>query len=628
MPARGIQFDAATYSLNNIDILPYFGCGNISETGYGFVPDGSGAIIRFEDVADANVTVAAQLYGNDSAFHDETFGTAYGGNMEIWRLPVFGIVRNSEFSYVKKVSEQVQKKDSDGNPMVDENGSPVMETVEKTVTEKDTVTHGYVGIITEGESLSRLQYNGGGSVNPYQTMFMKVFPRQTDSYPLSGLTVSGGTATYTVQCKRRYVGNYTIKFKMLYDKDATYVGMAKAYRDYLIGNGELSKLENTGDIPLYIETMGDIDAIEKKVGMPVNVKKPLTTFDQAQTILQELMDAGIKNLNLKYIGWYNGGLYNTPPCKLSVDSVLGGENGLKALNEFAEANNIGLFPDFDYLYVHWRETFDGFNMRQDAAQTVEGRFARQKYYFPAAQAYFNAGPPLISSNVILSFYSKIKDKFNSYGIKGISFETMGQALNSDNNDEAPLNREDSKELIIDFLKNAVADGKEVVVSGGNAYTIPYATHILGVPLDSSNRNYESENVPFIGIVLHGYKEFSGTAINLAGDYKYNFLKLIENGADPYFVMSYDNTATLRNSDYSRYYSVQYSIWKDDVISTYKELNDVLSKVRTATIEAHGLIDYRVVQVTYSNGVKFILNYNNYEVEINGEKIPALGYLVK
>lgn len=628
LPARGIQFDSSTYALNSIDILPYFGAGRRDEGGYGFIPDGSGAIVEFADVATKNVTIAAQLYGNDYSFHSESYGTTYGGNMEIWRFPVFGVARKTTYLYPKTVEEKVAKLDEEGNEVKDENGKTVYETIKKTVNEEKQVSHGYVGIITEGDSLSRLTYTGGGSVHPYQSVFMKVFPRQQDSYPLNGLTVSGGAAVYTVNCDRKYVGNYTIKVKGLYGEDASYVGMAKAYREYLINKGVLEAVTDKGDIALYLETLGDIDAQDRILGVPVEVKKPLSTFENAQTMLQELKDAGISNMNLKYTGWFNGGLNNTPPTKLKVDKVLGGDDGLAALQQYAAANNIALYPDMDFLFVKNTESFDNFNSKKQAVKTIEGRVARQKTYEARTQAYGNRGDIVISTNVISDMWNAIGEKYNSFNLGGISLSSIGLYLSSDQNEDAPLNREDSKDLTVEFLKNVSESGNKIVVSGGNAYTLEYADVILDLPLESSNRNYESEQVPFIGIVLHGYKEYAGTAINLAGDYKTNLLRILESGALPYFVIAYDNTPELKDSKFSYYYSIRYEIWKEDIIATYNELNSVLSKVKNATIENHEFIDYRIVETTYSNGVKFVLNFNNYEVKVGGKTIPALGYIVK
>ena len=178
------------------------------------------------------------------------------------------------------------------------------------------------------------------------------------------------------------------------------------------------------------------------------------------------------------------------------------------------------------------------------------------------------------------------------------------------------------------------DNKSVMVSGGNAYALKYADHIINVPLNSSENVFASEPVPFVGMVLHGYKNFAGTAINLDGDYEKSVLKAIENGASPYFILSYQhaNTSELKSFiDFSKYYSIRYNIWFSDLVDTYNKLNGALSSVKYETITDHRTIDTRVVKVTYSNGEVFVLNYNindyTYTDEAGAEHIvPAMDYV--
>ena len=157
------------------------------------------------------------------------------------------------------------------------------------------------------------------------------------------------------------------------------------------------------------------------------------------------------------------------------------------------------------------------------------------------------------------------------------------------------------------------DGNSILLSGGNAYTYKYADFITDLPLDSSRNIYTTEAIPFLGMVLHGSIEYTGTAINLDGDFDYSVLKCIENGASPYFILSYtddeiDNTSELKNFPmFSKYYSIKYNIWKDDLIETYKLLNEALSDVQDCEISNHERIASDIVRVEYSNGKTFILN---------------------
>jgi hypothetical protein len=74
---------------------------------------------------------------------------------------------------------------------------------------------------------------------------------------------------------------------------------------------------------------------------------------------------------------------------------------------------------------------------------------------------------------------------------------------------------------------------------------------------------------------------------MEGDANYAMLKAIENGSSLYYIMSYRNTAELKEfQTLSQYYSVNYAIWKKDVIEQYNELNALLADVQTKLIIDH------------------------------------------
>ena len=82
----------------------------------------------------------------------------------------------------------------------------------------------------------------------------------------------GSDGQLNVSASRKYTGHYTIRYMMLTDSGiaaqkgvedfypTTYVGMAAAYRNYLLSSGDIDVEDNekSKDIPLYIESFGSI----------------------------------------------------------------------------------------------------------------------------------------------------------------------------------------------------------------------------------------------------------------------------------------------------------------------------------------------------------------------------------
>ncbi len=624
LPARGISFDAATYTLDTIQVLPFLGAGRTAigeedirdDEGYNFVPDGSGAIISF-DQNTKYTQISGTLFGSDFGFYNSSSATS--ASYQTWRAPVYGTVMTSNMSIHTDVLGE------DGKPVVDEEGKNVYTSEEK------QATQGYVAFITEGESLTRIDSISGGASHPYHSIGTTFFARQTDSYPLDGITVSGGVAVYTKSIDRKYVGNYIIKYRLLKDENATYVGMANAYREYLLKEEILKKTDSQDkDIPLYLDMIGSIDTTKKILGVPVDSKAPLTTFENAKTIFDELKEAGVASQVIRYLGWVNGGMTATAPSKLSIQKELGGEKGLKELIAYVQGKGDQIYMDLDFSYINKVAMFDSFDEDKDTAKTIDGKFAYYQTYNPIVQAFNTQVAYVISAGAISDLFDSVTEKYAALygdGEKNISVGSLGTALNSSQDEELPLNREDAKDYTISALDKISAAYDKVTVNNGNSYTWKYADTIMEIPLDSSNRITTTAEVPFLGILLHGYMNYTGEAVNLSGDYEYTLLKTIENGANPYFVVAYDNIAELKVNGYSEYYAVQYSTWKESIANEYKKLNEALGSLQNVVIQNHEILENRVVRVTYENGVQIYLNYNNFETTYGDITLDAMGFAV-
>ncbi len=658
LPANGILYNESEYTLDTIQILPYMGAGTNPNTGYTFLPDGSGALFRFENLASGNATtVNATVYGTDYAYQ-----TIKGSYEQPVRVPVFGIVENEDI--YERVETQVETES------VNEAGETVVET--SVATSKEYVGNtdrGFLAIIEEGEAMCQLStYHGGGSVHNYNTVKMTVTPRPKDSYDLSTAISVGSSSIWTVVSERRYTGNYKIRYIMLTDTDTaeekgltdsyepTWQGMANAYRNYLIENGILTKIteEELGDgIPLYIETFGAIQSIEKILSIPVTVMTAMTSFDDIQTMYSDLSSEGIKNINFKLTGYANGGMYAAVPYRLKWEKAVGGKNGFKELLADAKEKDYGIYPDFDFAYIDVDEVglFSGVSLRKHAVKSIDNRYSNLRVYSAARQNYATYYQLAMSPAYYYRFVDKLTENYTDYDPIGISAGTLGYALNSDFDKKEPYNREDSKNFTIDAFESLGNSFDSVMTEGGNAFVWKDADHILDIPLDSSRYVNTSYTIPFIGYVLHGYKNFTGSAINMAGDIRYEILKCIENGAYMYFTLSYDNTELLKEHVLlSQYYSIRYDIWQEDVVALYTELNGILKDLQTKEIVGHEFLigeripeegekvsyddvdrlttmdDGRIVKVTYEDGTAFILNYNYFAVTADGVDVDAYGYV--
>ncbi|MBQ8321795.1 MAG: hypothetical protein IJX92_05470 [Clostridia bacterium] len=563
------------YTVKSITALKYFGAGDKSRDGYIFFPDGSGAVVEFDDIRTIQPSYTVPMYGEDYGY--ATIGVTRA-HLEQTTVPVYGLVTDAN------ATEQTKAKGS-----------------------SDTVTNGFFSIVEEGSALTSLGFASGGSTHKYAMTYSIYNPQPTDICDLSETISVSGLGFYYIASESVYEGSFKTKVTMLTDKsaftedvggyDTSYVGMAECYRDYLKGNNILTaiKAEDTTDsVPLYIETLGAMDVTKKILSFPVVISTPLTTFSDVEDMYNELSGSGVKNINFRLTGYANGGMSFTYPAKVWWQGSLGGDNGFKDLLSVAEdvnakaseGYNFGVYPDFDFLYIAKEELFDGVSRRSNAALMVDNRYASKQVYNSVLQEYESLFTLVVSSDSYEELYEKFLNDYSKYDATGLSVATLGSDLNSNFDKENAINRERS----LGYVKSLFAKMKSdysVMTDAGNIYAMQYVDHVLNAPIDSSHYMYSSYTVPFYGLVFHGYVNYAGSPINYSGSSDYEILRSIENGASLYYILCYQNTNYLKDDpDLSKYYGVDYHNWKDEIVEQYKVINEAIGDLQTAEIVDH------------------------------------------
>ena len=594
LPANGIRFNETLYRLTSVDILPYMGSAANPGAGYTFFPDGSGTLFDFEKIqeAQATTTVTSKVYGQDFAYH-----TITGKHQEEIRYPVYGIV--DSYEVLKETGEEYVAADYVG---VKPEEMPEIATKQR----------GFVAFIEEGDAMMEITTYHEVRSHKYNAVKVSVYPRPQDTYNVKDAISVGSNSDWTVVSSRKYTGSYRIKYIMLTPDDVaeaagleksydcSYVGMAFAYRDYLIENGVLTKLtadDVKKDIPLYIETFGAIPTVEKILSVPVTVMTPLTSFEDIATMYDNFASQGITNINFIMTGYNDGGMYSGVAYDVDFEKNVGGKKGFEKLLDYAKEKDFGVYPDFDFAYHTGNSLFDGVTLKKHLVKTIDDRYSNKQEYSATKQTYLSFFELVISSAYMDRFYTHLTKDYLKYEPIGIAVSTLGNSLNSDFDEDEPYNREDSKYFTVEAFKYLDEHYDNIITSEGNAFTWKYVDHITDIALDSSRYSQAGASVPFLGIVLHGYVQTAGTPINMEGNIDYSLLKAIENGASLKFVLSYRNTNKLKETgstrgqkDLSEYYSIRYDIWFDDVVSIYTELNSLLANVQTSAITDHKFVE--------------------------------------
>ncbi len=588
IPTDNISYDDEHFTLTKISPLRYFGSGKSTDGGFVFIPDGSGAVINFNDEGlKGTTTLSKVVYGEDYSLLTQK---TYKNLSQSAYMPVFGLKAN---------------------------------------------TRAYLAVIEKGDALATVQSETGNLQSPFEAAYATFTYRTVQTINYDDGTKQDGEFTYFNE--NVYTGGFALRYLLICgNSDTDYVDMAIKYREYLIANGRLVNGVNTavnGNIPLALETLGMIDKKESFFGIIYDKKVPMTTFEDAQNMITELSGNGVGNVSLRYRGWVNGGLNYSVPNQMSIVGKLGGKSGFRNLISFMADGGYSLYPEVDFNVVRRDKMFDGYGVQNNAPKMTDRTSVtltprnELDNVMEIDKNYFAVSPSSATK-----YYKSFFGKYNKYNVGSISLGTVGNMLYSDFSKGAKgKNRQQALDILNSNVQNYVTGGgnTKVLVEGGNAYTWSYATEIVDMPLSGSNTLLADRSVPFMQIVLHGHIQYSGAAINMADNMTNTILKSAECGANLHFTLSAQNTRELKETVYSNYFTIDFDTWKSDVITLYAKFNAVFASLQDKEITDHATAEglENVYITTYSNGTRVVVNYNRTDVTVDGKTVAAQDFAV-
>ncbi len=571
---------ALYYGLYEISILPYFGAAGPEDEGYLFIPDGSGALINFNNRKAFYGAYSQDIYGRDPVLNLEvSLKTA-----ENVLMPVFGA--------------------SFGD-------------------------HGFLASAEKGAASANLNAMTSGSLTSYNNVYMKFRYRQ--SMTLSRLVDNGYGADRalgsTIVVDNTYSeGCYELRYFLLGEENADYVGMAKRYREHLADQGMTKKVE-AGESPLYLTLYGGIEQTEYFMGLPYDAVTELTSYDQAREILRELTEDGVDQIALRYCGWQKDGLESAVPAKAKPESALGGSSGWKKLLSYAKEQGIQLFADVDF--VNFYRSGNGYFLSQDAVQNAGSEAALQYTYDlntgakngrEDAWRLLNPGKSLKAMQTFLGRVEKL-------GIDSLSLGSVGSILTSDfSRKAAGIHRDDAATRLAEMVREAGESAGGVMIETGNIYAAMYADHIVNVTGDSTHFDLADETVPFYQIVLHGYVSYGTEPINLTADPDRAVLKALETGSSLGYALIQGDTIELVETRYNFLFNAGYEDWRHSAAESYLETKACLAAVADSCITGHEKLSRDVYRTDYGQAGSVYVNYGSKDATAEGVTIPAGGFV--
>lgn len=564
--------------LANISLLPMMGTaiseeGGLPTTGYVVIPDGSGAIMTFNNGKFYQSPYRKRLYGRDLSM----LRYKMAESQEKISMPVYGMIK--------------------------ENG-------------------GYAAIITQGDGMASINADVSGRIDSYNRAFASFEFREFESITLgSGFNIYG----LDLWTKARVKTDFEVSYHFITGTENSYVGVANVYRNHLINTQNLAIDTSTQNTIVTTEILGAYDRQSSLLGIPYAQQKSLTTFDQAQLMITELIDRDITHLNILYTGMINGGLKHDINDTFDVENVIGGKRGFDDFTTQMNALDIDVYPLVTLMTAsEYRRMIDPY--RYTASRISRDNAMMFNYHIPSRLPYSETQYEHSPNDYIINpvYYEAIYQKLNRrYPINNIAFSMMGSMIAGHYEKHQSLYVQDAI-IYQDALLERVE--QKTMLSNPLSFAYRHADYMTDIPVGTTLYAIVDYSIPLVQLVLSGLKDYSTHSINMSNQrsLQYNYLKAIETGSNLKYTLTYRDSKDLLLTEYNYYMSTHYINWLDTIEHQVKEMD--LLGIHQGYLINHELLSNNVYQVTYSHGLSIIINYNLFPVVVGTLSIDALDYL--
>lgn len=584
VPVSAMEEKGGAY-IYKVQLLRHFAAAGTEEEGYLVVPNGDGSLIYFNNEKSSAANYTQYIYGIDPLSADYII-VEKSSNAA---MSLFAICRED---------------------------SSILATVE------------------DGASLAMLTAGVSGKINSYNYVYPTFVLRGSEKLEMFGTT--GNEATLPLIEPVAYDCNLTVRYSFLGEDYTGYSGVANYHRERLIEEGVLTLQESAGeqDIKFYYDVISGLEMTEYFLGKQYMGLTAMTTFSEAEEMANALNNRGISNQVMNLQGWFNGGYYHEVTDFVWINWKLGGKGGVEDLNATLEALGGTLYGDVAFQKVTYDST--RYNYQTETSKYYSGYVVGFGQVNPtnlrqtASLGYSETCYDLVSPKYLVRYVDSFADSVEKIDIAGISLRDLGSVLHSDKKRTEPITREEALDIVAAQLELLAGTGKRMMVNQANDYAWGAADDILNLPLGDNEYVIVDEDIPLYEMIVHGTIDYCGDVYNLAdaSNERQLILTMIEYGAAPHFVFTWEATSEMKYSGLNSLYSTTFATWQDKAASVYHEVNEYLRQVNGETMVSHEILQSGVRKVTYSNGVVFYVNYNAQAVTVDGIQIPAMGCAVK
>ena len=537
--------------------------------GYAFVPDGSGALIRYNDNTVSINRYTGKVYGDnpaESMFYYEN--TVHAVQKKEPLMPVFGA------AFGQNQRGFVAWADSGGEQM------------EIIMSPKANMTN----------------YNFMYPRFVYNRQFYQVYNRKGEGY----FRLYPGRLRFDI----------SLTYHFLTGEKADYVGMALAYRSHLIENGTLieGKTPSDGIVPVRADfVMSDI-----KKGVIGYRNIVTTSAKEAGEIVRDMLDNGISSVNGGLLGFQDGGITSGKPGALDFTRQIGTKRDFRKLFKDAAALGADLSFTQDYFTINRIQM----NLPRNQAYHVNrwGIRARDndEYFLPVQEISF--ARPQRSAD----WFTRQAKKAAALGAPSVTAGGITNRLISHWGRNDTITRMRTVDL---YEKTFAASPLPVNALTPNQYLWKYTDRFLQTPVLPTQYILQTDTVPFLQMVLHGTMEMYAPYSNFSFYTRRDILRMIDYNVYPSFALTHKPAHLLSSTNSLRFFSTEYNVYRDIIKDVHAEVSAALSPVKGREWLNRTALAEGVILNEYSGNTAILINYTGGAFQYEGITVNALSAAV-
>lgn len=481
-----------------------------------------------------------------------------------------------------------------------------------------------LSIIDEGAEASSLAWRVGSTSLGYSTAY-SVFRIRGFSLvtPPRGYPT---TAAY-IRVFEDYISTKKQKtdYYALNGDDASLVGMANTYRDYLVENAGFKK-SDIAQKAVALKYIGGVIQPDFFLGLPTTKLFPLTTMTQAQTMTEAFAETLGSDFYIDLVGFGTSGIdIGKHGGGYTVAKGMDGTDGLVRFSDAMAEMGLDWYMDFDL--ISFKKSANGYSTTNNGVRWMDGQtayftgFESVKLSRDESERFY-----ILARKDLVGAADKLINKAAELKLKGISLGSVSNTVYSDFDTPDTVMCAGMQKDVATILDNVDAAGYAHLANAANDYAVAGSDAVIDAPLYSSNYDIADKDVPFYQMVYRGYVPMNSVSINLCADESDALLRCVSAGIAPSYTLTYNYDNELITNEQTMIFGSSYEGNKEKIESAHSDIKDYLKSIDGATVAGYDVISGDVRATRFSNGVYVVVNYGDTAVSTAYGTVEAGGWI--